>query len=257
MVTNEETSEAQMVPINVTSDTSLVVSGNNTVDLSWDATDTPGTYTLSYDCVPGLTAILVADGGERELSCETSYNLGDVETASVTLFSAENRYADFRYEIAFLRTNETEPSGVGNAAITVFNTDVENLQSTSSSAEVNNGVVDDSTDQTPKPTTPSEEVITEERPSTPPTSSYEQEYVYSIPSSDPNGRPDLAVRFLETGTITNGQFLPSPLARDTAGAIRFEVKNLGTKTSDTWTYTIDLPTGGEVRFPRTGSTETE
>jgi hypothetical protein len=79
---------------------------------------------------------------------------------------------------------------------------------------------------------------------TPTTPEYTQEYVYEIPTSNPNGNADLGARYLFIGEIENNQFVPGAIAENAAGAVQFEVKNFGTKTSRNWSFTVSLPGGG-------------
>jgi hypothetical protein len=69
--------------------------------------------------------------------------------------------------------------------------------------------------------------------------------VSGIGISQPNGRIDLSVHILETGivsTSTNTFVATSPIATSQKGAVRFEVINLGSKESGSWTFNAVLPT---------------
>ena len=68
------------------------------------------------------------------------------------------------------------------------------------------------------------------------------ERVYLTPVSDPTGTPDLAARYIAVGQIVDGAFVLG-LANKAGGAVQFEVKNIGTKDSDTWSYSVTLPDG--------------
>lgn len=67
-------------------------------------------------------------------------------------------------------------------------------------------------------------------------------------ASDPNGTIDLAVRFIELGIVdkTTGSFTASSTpSRSMIGmrvAARFSVENVGTRTSDQWSFNAVLPT---------------
>jgi hypothetical protein len=64
------------------------------------------------------------------------------------------------------------------------------------------------------------------------------------PSSNPNGFTDLKVTTLGSGALTNGVFTYTPkYDSDMRSALRFDIKNIGTKTSDTWSFSINLPDG--------------
>ena len=67
----------------------------------------------------------------------------------------------------------------------------------------------------------------------------------TITVSDPNGFVDLSVQILETGTIdktTNEFTATSSVSTYDRVAVKFEVKNIGTKSSDNWTFNAVLPT---------------
>ena len=73
-------------------------------------------------------------------------------------------------------------------------------------------------------------VVVTPTPSTPPTPVFEQEFVYEIPTSDPNGVTDLSTAFIAVGEISNNRFIPGTVEAGEGGAIQFSVKNFGTKT---------------------------
>ncbi len=60
--------------------------------------------------------------------------------------------------------------------------------------------------------------------------------------SDPNGYTDLEVTYLGIGRIVNGTFISqTSFDEDDRVAFRFQVKNIGTKTSGSWDYELELP----------------
>ena len=177
--------------------------------------------------------------GVKSIQCENNYNIGNVDTITLVIDSEKNRYSDIAYSISFLGTSDTRPRAVGNASFTVFNATISD--SIASSEDIEEPEVDVTPDITPATsTTPS----APSTPVTPPAPEYVQEYTYSIPTSNPNGATDLATRYLFTGNIKGNTFTPSIINQEEDGAIQFEVKNLGTKTSKSWTYTVSLPGGG-------------
>lgn len=247
----EETTEVaqENQSLVVTSNATLVNSGG-TVDISWNTVRANGSYLFSYTCTDGIAVDLASDTGMQNLDCATNYNIGDTDSLTLAIDSAKNRFSDVSYTIAFIETDKTEPSVTGNAKLTVINSDIPNLTLTdeteaeileetfedSELEEIAQEVVEEITEPTPIPSTPA--------PTQPAAPVYEQEFVYTIPTSDPNGRIDLASRFISTGTIVNRTFFANPISRNQMGAIQFEVKNIGTKTSQDWTFSFDLPTGG-------------
>lgn len=216
--------------LSVTSDVNIV-STNEVVNLTWDTTKTRGTYTFSFSCEEGVSITIIDSTTElRAISCDTNYNIGNADSLTLEVASEKNRFANVDYQISFLGTNDLSPRAVGNSSFTVINSTIPDvsLVDTTDAEEVIEPETSTSTTN-PQPTIPV----------------YEQEFIYTIPVSNPNGTIDLATRYLFAGTISNNRFVPSAIKQDDSGAIQFEVKNIGTKTSDEWTYSMTLPNGGE------------
>ena len=74
---------------------------------------------------------------------------------------------------------------------------------------------------------------------------------YSVPTSNPNGYVDLATKIVAVGHITSsGNFVQGArMDNDTRGAFQFEVKNIGTKTSDEWDFVAKLTAGQTFKSP--------
>jgi len=231
-----------VVPLVVTSNSTLVNS-DGTVDISWNTAQASGSYVFSYTCTDGVSVDLITSDGNQSIDCETNYNLGDTDSLTLGLTSEKSRFSDLTYSISFLRTNDTEPAATGGASLTIVNTDISNIILAEEEEEVVEVVIIE--EPTPEPeVTP----VSPPEPITPPAPTpsapvFEQEFVFTIPTSDPNGRVDLATRFLLTGEIVNNRFRAGTIDEDEAGAMQFEVKNLGTKTSQDWTYSVSLPNG--------------
>lgn len=245
----------KITPLTVTSNTILVKAGE-TVELSWNTTETPGSYTFSYNCTDGVAVDVNNIAGVRSIACDTNYNIGNTDSISLSVDSEKKRYTDVVYTIAFLGTEDTDPRALGTSSITVVNSEVQSIiiEDESDTSTIvteepepeNEPVVVEPTE--PKPVTPTPvetpEVVTKPTPKPP---VYEQEFVYTIPVSDPNGRTDLATKFLNIGNIVGKTFFSGVIKQDSNGAIQFEVKNLGTKTSDEWTFDLSMPNGGTYK----------
>lgn len=64
------------------------------------------------------------------------------------------------------------------------------------------------------------------------------------PKSNPNGFVDLRVSTLGSGILQNGVFARTArYSSSFHNAIQFDIKNIGTKDSDTWTFKTILPSG--------------
>lgn len=232
----QETTEIEITPLTVTSNTTLTNVGE-VVTITWNTAKAAGSYTFSYKCTDGVAIDLLNIDGIKSINCDTNYNIGDTDSLTLTIDSEKMRFADLQYTVSFLGTNDTKPRAVGSNTITVINSDIHD-SATSPDTDVTapDTPTEDVTDVAP--------VATDTQTNTP---AYEQEYVYTIPTSDPNGRSDLGTRFLATGTIINDVFFPEALERNEDGAIQFEVKNHGTKTSDEWDFSVTLPNGDTYR----------
>lgn len=227
----------------------LIVTSNKTIvptsetfELSWSTVRKQGSYTFSYKCTDGVALDIVEADGNRGINCEQVYNIGNISTLKLKADSEKNRFSEIKYTIAFLGTNDTKPRASGEASLTIINSKISDstVAKTDDSKDSSN-VGTATTTETSKPQT----VTTPVAPTTTtkPAPTYTQEYVYTIPVSDPKGRVDLAARFINSGRIVGNTFFPEVIKQNDKGAIQFEVKNYGTKTSGTWTFSVTLPNG--------------
>ena len=198
--------------------------------VSWTAMRADGDYSFTYECVDGVSGeVRNARNNIIEVACGSTALLGsDINDVEVILSSEKRRFTDVPYEITF-----TKPSGEALASadiVTIVNAAI--TQSTDIARE--NGE-DEAEDEGETET---------EAPATPPATQTVPTTVTSIPVSDPSGTTDLKVTYLGIGTLDDdNEFAPAgTLDNDTRGAIRFEVRNIGTKTSDVWRFRADLPT---------------
>ena len=230
----------EVVPLNVTSNSNLVNVGE-TVELSWDTVKENGSYTFTYECNEGVAIDIIESDGVRSITCDTNYNVGNTDSLSLNIDSEKERYADVSYKVSFFGTNDQTPRAAGWASVTVVNGDIKD-----STTEI---AVDDDTESTSEEAVMEEETEDNTESETELTAGeeetvFEQEFTYTIPTSDPNGRTDLGVRFLDAGNIVGNSFVPGAIEQNSDGAVQFEVKNYGTKTSDDWEFSLSLPNGG-------------
>lgn len=233
---SEVMKDSEQQDLTVTSNTKLV-NTKEVVNLSWSTTEVPGSYTFNYKCVDGVAVDLVDVTGIGAINCDTNYNIGNTNTLSLLINSEKQRFQDITYSISFLGTNDLTPRATGEATLTVMNSEINDIKDETEVA-ITDVVTPEEVAETTEPetTTPTETV-------TKPTPVYEQEFVYTIPTSDPNGKTDLATKFVAFGTIVGNTFFTSSIKQEEKGAIQFEIKNYGTKTSTKWTYEINLPNG--------------
>jgi hypothetical protein len=229
-------------PLAVASDLKLVNVGES-VTIAWNKDSREGAYAFSYKCLDGVSIDIVDTEGLRSIACDTRYSLGMTESVTIVIDSEKNRHVDIPYTISFMRSNDTGPVRSGDNTLTITN---ENIEDTLAVLDTPAGEVlgeNDAKEEVPvAPVKPTLKPVVIAEPVT--------EYIYEIPVSNPNGFTDLATRFLNVGDINDNKFVAGSIARDDSGAFQFEVKNIGTKTSEPWSYTLTLPDGDTYTSPK-------
>jgi hypothetical protein len=195
-----------------------------------------GTYAFSYACVDGVSVDIRKN--EREITpvaCETAVELGDATSVEVLVTSEKTRFVDLAYTITFTENGANTQKLASRSTVTIVNATIP-----TSGAVANNDVKEETPAKpapvatTPKPVkTP---VYTAGTPTT------VTKYIYTTPVSDPKGKIDLQVTFLGVGTLSGKTFIPkTSIDIDDQSALQFEVKNIGTKTAEDWSYEANLP----------------
>ena len=234
--------EPEMVKFSVTSEKTLVSKGEEVV-LNWEDSSKSGSYTFAYECADGVSVDIFDNEGTKSIDCNNNYNVGDRNNLTISVDSEKERYSLLKYSISFLKTEDSEPSAKAESSLTVYNSDVNDVIADSENEDTTEVI-------TPTESTSNTDTTSAGNNDTTPTTVagnetvYKQEFVYQIPTSDPNGRTDLSIKFLNTGTIVGNTFFPGKIKTEEEGALQFEVKNYGTKTSKEWTYSLTLPNGG-------------
>lgn len=218
---------------------SLTVASGETFDISWEHANqsVEGSYTFRYDCADGVSFTSPSQSGSQaSVFCNTPFNfLNAGDTITLTASSEQNRFIDVTLYVDFTPNGGSVPTLTGSTLLTIANEDISG---------------------SPTTTTPENETGTEgtgstgsETPRTPGTETSQTFPLGGTPgSSDPNGYVDLAARVIEVGLVnkTNGEFTASSTPTRNMSthrvAMRFAVENLGTKTSDQWTFNAVLPT---------------
>lgn len=233
---NEEGDAPQT--LTVTSDETLVPV-DQPVTVSWSKANLPGNYTFTYSCVDGVSITVLNDSELRAIDCDQTYDLGSRNTLTISLDSVKERYADIAYTIGYYRPTDDTPRATGNASLTVVNSSLTTRDDT---------VVVDTDESTPslEETVPETSSTPSEPTSPTPPSTPEPTPVYSyrFPESDAAGYTDLGINYIDAGSLgVNERFAAGDLEAGERGAIQFAVQNHGTKTSDEWTFTVELPNG--------------
>lgn len=222
-----------------------VVNTGESFTLSWTEVTHPGTYTFSYKCAEGASAsVRNTEGQIVSLDCGTSLNLGEKTSLDVLVNSEKQRFTDITYTVIYTPKNKAEESIETNAQITIVNASipthvvVEVEEEIEETPAVTTGTVAGESTTNPPPTGTTG--LTAGTPTT------IEEIIYAIPTSNPNGKIDLKVSYLGVGTLAGKNFTrEATIDMDKQGAFQFSVQNIGTKTSDKWTFDALLPAGIE------------
>ena len=195
----------------------LVPSGTS-LTLTWDHRGKPenGSYTFAYACRDGVSIDVRTTDGSTTVTCDTPLSItNENQSLSITPHSTQNQFVEVPIVISSLDQDGTVTT-LDDSFISIVN---ESGDLTNNSQENANALV------------PGEETTT----------------VFPIfdtrTISNTNGQVDLAVTIIGTGVIQGETFVPtSTLTATDQGAIRFSVTNIGSKTSDNWTFNAVLPT---------------
>lgn len=234
-------------------DKNAVLDHDKTHTLTWSDIGLTGNYYFSYECTDGISLkVEYPKDTVRDLACGEEINLGNSTEIAVRIASEKKRFTEVPYNIAFIDTDndifETK------ATVTVMNAAIPASQDFTD----NEGIVagqDTSVDEEEPVTQPEPEPQTPVTPTTPTTPQqpvYVEVPVYAIPVSDPKGSVDLAAEVIGVGYLANGnQFVAqATIDNDRKGAVQFRITNLGTKTSDDFSFEAKLPNGQTFKSGR-------
>jgi hypothetical protein len=232
----------------VVANSNSIVNNSEAFTISWTNLNRAGQYTIRYECVNGVSVDMRFPANNiTTIPCGETIKLGsDVTSLELFINSERQRFIDINYTIGFINGENAAVTETENT-VTVVNVSIPQSQSvaTDDSDEPTGEVAGESTDtsteavvaETPAPTTPSTPA-----PATPEVVATE---IFALPTSNPNGFVDLAVKYVAVGRLnSDNQFIPGGVINsDTRGAFQFEVRNLGTKTSRDWTFVATLTSG--------------
>jgi len=217
-----------------------------TVELSWSVPKQRGTFGISYTCNDGVSLDVQLGQTIEELPCNTILSLGVVSGVALQPFTERTRITEIPVTIHFFRadsdvviTDNTHVVRVTNPAIPEDY--VAELPSTEPTPVP---------EPTPTPTPPIPEPTPTPTPQRPATQTIVT-YTYGLPVSNPDGFTDLEASYITIGTMSDATFtaLGSLTQANKQSAIQFAIKNIGTKTSTTWTYLLRLPNGTMYTSP--------
>jgi len=232
-------------------DIEIVVTNNNAIidhnkahTLQWNDLGLAGNYYFSYECTDGVTMqIKYPSDTVRTLACNEEIDLGNSTKLDILVTSSQKRFTEVDYSLVFI--DIAEDMFTKDARFTVLNPDIPTSQDFN-----NDGEVAGEDTSNPEEETPVEEEEENDAPiatpnPTPQPPVYVEVPVYEIPKSDPNGFSDLKIELVGIGYMTSqNQFVKgNTIDNDSKGAIQFKITNLGTKTSEDFTFAAALPNG--------------
>lgn len=223
-----------------------IVNNGEGFAISWTDINRAGVYTLAYTCTDGVAVDMRYPANNiTSVPCGETIRLGsDVTSLELIARSEKKRFIDIDYTIGFIPNGADAVAYSTDSSFTVVNVNIPQSQSiattdteaddTEPTGEVAGETTDDTVEEPSTPVTPGEPTVVATE-------------IFELPSSDPDGFVDLAIKYLGTGRLTNdNEFIPGgTIDSDSRGAFQFEVRNLGTKTSDEWSFEAALPTGRE------------
>ncbi len=216
----------------ISMDKNIVNSGEPFV-VNWTKMRKDGTYTFLYSCTDGVAAeARNADGDITSVVCDEVLTLPfNTQSLDLMFTSEKKRFVDVPFTLRYTPDGATAPTVETHELVTVVNATIAQVENVDETPVLENPT------KAETPTTPATPVVTKPKPPTPVA-------VTTYPVSNPNGYVDLAATYLGIGTFNEATKIFSPKSElDTSkrNAVKFEVKNIGTKTSETWTYSVTLP----------------
>lgn len=238
----------------LTLDKSIVNSGE-TITLTWTEMG-PGTYTFTHTCEDAtILAVRTSEDSLRELSCNDTLSLPEEALGLFLLPETKTqRFSEVSFTVTYIpEDGKLKDTHVAEGALTVINATVptnprvaqeESKVATESTPKPTPSVIElpvRTPEVTPTPVPPSKPAPTP-MPTPTRTTQIASPIVAIIPKSYDNGFTDLKISYQGVGVIENGAFVPkATFTKNDRVALRFEVKNIGTKVSEDWTYALSLP----------------
>ncbi len=226
-----------------------VVNSSESFQVSWTDMKQAGEYHFTYICTPGVTlSVRDGDGLLAPIKCTDILTLpATAHGIFVTITSDEIRLTDVPLKVTFTNP-EKNISLSSEMKITVVNATIPVREEFPTVVTPVVTPEPEKTESALEPvvvTTPEPQPTSTPRPKAP---TMTTTVVY--PQSNPNGFTDLKVTTLGSGILKNGVFTyTAKYDRDLRNAIKFDIKNIGTKTSGSWTFKTLLPSGVVYESP--------
>jgi hypothetical protein len=231
-----------------------VVNNAETFTLRWSKVDRPGEYRFTYACTQGVDVLIKNNNGDMvPAACDQPFTLSTSGETQIQVKSDVLRFIDVDYTVTFSDAGEREVAIADSDKFTVVNATIPQGGIVAGAEDDNNEVATETEEKEEMPTPTTPVVTTPTAPSTPaPAPQPQYEFTYELPVSNPNGFVDLKANYLGVGELNSSNvFIPrATIDNDTRGALRFSVTNIGTKTSNEWTYEVDMPNGSTYESPK-------
>ncbi len=216
---------------------------NKPFTLNWEHRGKAGSgmYTFSYECRDNVFLATMNAGARTTIFCDTEAPVGEATQLSLVAIGAVEDITEVPVTVTYKKNGSVLGTVQGNARIMV---QAQYLDTGTSTTTTDTTSAPDTSSDAPTGTTGATQPVR-----------YMTVPVITQPLSDPNGDIDLVVRVLDyglvdrsTGVFTEKDELPRRLPSGTYAAIRFEVKNIGTKESGEWEFEAELPTSPSYTY---------
>lgn len=227
-----------------------IVNSGDTVTLTWTKMG-EGTYTFTHSCEHKTTlSVRTDEDAPRALSCNEILTLPrDAHGLFLTAVTETQRFSDVTFTVTFTPLNgKLKDTHSAEGTLTIINVTAPQKENMA----LENGTSKITPTSTPEVSSIQPEVakIPTHTPTVPTpklsipsgTTQVASPIISLIPKSYENGFTDLRIAYQGVGIMKNGAFVPQATwSKGDTVALRFEVKNIGTKVSSDWTYALTLP----------------
>ena len=220
-----------------------IMNSGETIFVSWEKQRESNKYVFNYECADGISVDIKTTNNFESLSCDNPHDLGGTNKIELRVNSEKNRFSDLTYSVGTYEKDTNSPEQTTSETIALVNPNIINKteeDTIDEASDVNRNPIEEPTDNN----TP--DVTVTENPATPaPAVATEMSYTYEIPVSNPNGMTDLIVSNINVGVIGFADtFIGNDfLLKNIDGATQFTIHNIGTRTSEDWTFETTLPGG--------------
>ncbi|MFZ2252709.1 MAG: hypothetical protein WAW13_00880 [Minisyncoccia bacterium] len=223
-----------------------VVNSDESFQITWTDVKQAGEYHFSYACTSGVDLLVRSgDGALVPVSCTDTLSLpATVHGLFLSVNSEDMRFTDIPLKVSFTNVKNTETLE-SEAKVTVVNATIPTTPQPVASATTTKPT--EVATAKPEPVKPVE--VTESTSSTPvvtaaPKPAAKPVTTIVYPQSNPNGYSDLSIITLGSGILKNDIFTyTAKYDRDLRNSIKFDIRNIGTKTSKGWRFETILPNG--------------